>query len=96
MISPNMILRPLYHIENENQSQNPAHSIVSNSLFFGAVHPKRKFKELETGHFAHFSGRKCWTFEMSKLYHLVFCQNEPKTKYFPLKMKIFIHGLFRN
>ena len=44
----------------------------------------------------HFSGRKCWTFEMSKLYHLVFCQNEPKTKYFPLKMKIFIHGLFRN
>ena len=23
---------------------------------------------------AHFSGRKCWTFEMSKLYHLVFCQ----------------------
>ena len=45
---------------------------------------------------AHFSGRKCWTFEMSKLYHLVFCQNKAKTKYFPLKMKIFIHGLFRN
>ena len=37
MISPNMILRPLYHIENENQSQNPARSIVSNSLFFGTV-----------------------------------------------------------
>ena len=39
MISPNMILRPLYHIENENQSQNPAHSNVSNPPIFGTVCP---------------------------------------------------------
>ena len=45
---------------------------------------------------SHFSGRKCWTFELFKLYHLVLCQIEAKTKYFPLKMKRFIHGLFRN
>ena len=37
MISPNMILRPLYHIENENQSQNPARSNVSNPQIFGTV-----------------------------------------------------------
>ena len=33
-----MILRPLYNVENENQSQNPAHSNVSNPPIFGTVH----------------------------------------------------------
>ena len=32
-----MILGPLYNVENENQSQNPAHSNVSNPPIFGTV-----------------------------------------------------------
>ena len=32
-----MIFRPLYNVENENQSQNPARSNVSNPPIFGTV-----------------------------------------------------------
>ena len=60
MISPNMILRPLYHIENENQSQNPAHSIVSNSLFFGTVKSLKKLKK-------NLSNCKCMNFDKFEL-----------------------------
>ena len=34
-----MIFRPLYNVENENQSQNPARSNVSNPPIFGTVNP---------------------------------------------------------
>ena len=46
-----MILRPLYNVENENQSQNPAHSNVSNPPIFGTVIdllPKRELKPGDT------------------------------------------------
>ena len=38
MILPIIVLGPLYHVENENPSQNPAGFRLANSPFLGTVH----------------------------------------------------------